>query len=60
MKKIELHAKIREITGKKVKELREKGLTPAVLYGAGEKSENISVDAKLFKKILIHINLQGK
>lgn len=50
MKKIELNAKTREITGKKVQELRENGLIPAVLYGAGQKSENLSIDTKIFKK----------
>jgi len=50
MKIIELHSKIRDITGKKVKELRSKGLIPAVLYGSGEKSENLTLDTKSFKK----------
>lgn len=51
MEKITLNAKKREITGKKVKTLRNKGLLPAVLYGADAKADNLMVDAKEFNKV---------
>ena len=36
-------AEKRDILGKKTKNLRKKGILPAVLYGKGESSESISV-----------------
>jgi len=46
-----LSAKIREKVGKKVKDLREKGILPAVLYGHKIKNLNLEVDSKEFEKI---------
>jgi large subunit ribosomal protein L25 len=46
-----LKTKIRDITGKKVKQLRSQGLIPAVLYGHGIKPENLAVAKNDFKKI---------
>lgn len=43
-----LDAALREITGKKVKSLRAAGKVPAVVYGFGIDSTNISVDQKAF------------
>lgn len=68
MEKIELKAKKREITGKKVKALREKGLIPAVLYGAKTKSNNITLDKGEFEKIyakagtsaLVDLNIENE
>ncbi len=48
---VQLTAKPRAITGKKVKGLRKAGEVPAVLYGAGEQVLNLSVPAKEFSKI---------
>jgi len=48
---IELNAKIREISGKKVKSLREKGILPAVLYGAKTKPISLEIDYNEFEKI---------
>jgi len=47
---LELNAKVREILGKKVKTLREKGIIPAVIYGEKIKSVPLEVDYKEFEK----------
>ncbi len=49
---IELQAEKREILGKKSKTLREKGLLPAVLYGAETASAALAVPLKSFRKAL--------
>lgn len=62
-----LSAKIRKETGKKVKNLREKGILPAVLYGPKIKNQSIEVDLKEFEKArkeagentLISLELEG-
>ena len=41
----------RDITGKDVDRLRRQGILPAVLYGHGEESQAIQVDAKAFETI---------
>ena len=51
MDKITLDSQAREITGRKVKTLRAKGIVPAHVFGHEIKSENISVDEKEFKTI---------
>ncbi len=52
MEKIELKVTSRQVTGKKVKKSRAKGIIPAVVYGHGvEKPENIFVDLKEFRKV---------
>lgn len=43
-----LKAEPRTITGKKVAELRREGRVPAVVYGHGVESENLSLDAHEF------------
>lgn len=48
---LELNAQIRDIVGKKVKTLRNKGLVPAVLYGANIKSTSLEVKYKELEKI---------
>ncbi len=63
-----LSAKIRQTQGKKVKNLRQKGILPAVLYGPKTKSENLEIDAKEFDKVfsqtgestLISLEVEGK
>jgi len=45
-----LRAEKREIIGKKVKTLREKGLIPAVIYGHDTKPQNISLYVNEFAK----------
>ncbi|MEK7082348.1 MAG: 50S ribosomal protein L25 [Patescibacteria group bacterium] len=47
----ELKAERREITGKAVKTLRQKGFLPAVLYGEGIGSQAISVSERAFVKV---------
>lgn len=46
-----LKAKKREITGKKVKKLRQKDILPAVLYGPKVKNLNLELNLKEFEKI---------
>lgn len=46
-----LEASKREVSGKKVSQLRAVGQMPAVLYGFGTDNTQVSVDAKAFKKI---------
>lgn len=65
---LSLSAKIRQIQGKKVKSLRQKGVLPAVLYGPKTKGENLEVNAKEFDKVLtqagestlISLEVEGK
>jgi large subunit ribosomal protein L25 len=44
-------AKIRKILGKQTKNLREKGILPAVLYGPKAKNLSLEIDSKKFEKI---------
>lgn len=69
MKKvIALKAKIREITGKKVKKIREENLIPAVLYGHETKPQSIIVNYLDFSKVyekagenaLVELEIDGK
>lgn len=46
-----LAVKIRKVTGKKTKVLRDKGLLPAVLYGPKTKSQSIEVNIGDFENI---------
>ena len=41
-------AEPREVVGKKVANLRREGILPAVVYGAGQESKNIQLDAREF------------
>ncbi|MBP9822531.1 MAG: 50S ribosomal protein L25 [Candidatus Pacebacteria bacterium] len=50
--KIELNAELRTITGRKVKQVRESGLIPAVLYGKGQEPISLQVPSKDFRKAL--------
>ncbi len=47
---IELKAKIRKDTGKKVKKIREQGMLPGVLYGPKIESQPLELDLKDFEK----------
>ena len=47
----QLNAEKRDVFGKKLKNFREQGKLPAVLYGKGKKTTSIFVDSKEFKKI---------
>ena len=51
MDKLKLEAKTREVFGKKNRELREKGLIPATVYGKKVGPFSISVDAKQLNDI---------
>ncbi len=46
-----LNAKKRELSGKKVKKIREKGIVPAILYGPKIKNLPLEVDLKEFEKV---------
>ena len=48
---MELNVQARDILGKKVKTLREKGLVPAELYGHGIKNLHLTLAAKEFQKV---------
>jgi len=51
-KTLQLNSQVRELRGKKVKQLREQGIIPAVVYGSGMKdSIRLSVNYKEFEKI---------
>ncbi len=49
--KYSLNAENREITGRKVKDLRADGKLPAVIYGGKDKPQSITMSAKEFNKI---------
>ncbi|MDH5243060.1 MAG: 50S ribosomal protein L25, partial [Chloroflexota bacterium] len=49
-----LAAEHREVTGKAVNRLRKAGRLPAVVYGHGEGSTNVSVDAHEFDLLRRH------
>jgi large subunit ribosomal protein L25 len=51
----QLAADRREITGKKVAELRRAGILPAVVYGHGHASEAIQIDAREFGNLRRHV-----
>lgn len=51
MKAITLNAQVREVTGKKVKKLREQGLVPIGVYGKDVKSVALSVPLKEIEKV---------
>lgn len=51
MEKINLNASIREIFGKKVNSLRQKGILPAVIYGKKVKPQNIQLKLTEFQKV---------
>ena len=48
---LELNTQIRDISGKKLKTLREKGFIPAVIYGPGHKPISLQVNYKEFEKV---------
>jgi len=48
---LNLSAKIRTETGRKVKSLRKKGVLPAVIYGSKTKVISLELDSKVFEKI---------
>jgi large subunit ribosomal protein L25 len=50
MEAITLQAKKRSVVGKQTKQLRAKGVLPAVVYGHGIESRNIELDTKTFDK----------
>jgi large subunit ribosomal protein L25 len=54
MKRHELEASKREITGKKVRFLRRQGIVPANIYGHDIESTPISVDTRSLKHLLAH------
>lgn len=58
----------RELTGKKVKQLRRQGQVPAVVFGPKQEPANVTVDEKTFRKIykeaghsqLVPTEIEGK
>lgn len=67
-KAIVLKAKIREITGKKVDQLRKEDLIPAIMYGHDVKPQNLAVNYLDFSRVyekagesaLIELEVAGK
>jgi large subunit ribosomal protein L25 len=63
-----LAAEHRDVTGKQVAKLRQAGKLPAVVYGRGEPSDNITVDAHEFEQLrrhsgqnaLVDLSIDGK
>ncbi|OGC32867.1 hypothetical protein A3J90_03880 [candidate division WOR-1 bacterium RIFOXYC2_FULL_37_10] len=53
MKKVNLEAQKREVTGKKVSALRRNGLIPAVVYGHDMESFQVSVPSKDFSRVIM-------
>lgn len=51
MENLELQAEIRKVTGRKVKQLRQEGLVPAILYGNADTTP-LQVSAKTLGKVL--------
>ncbi len=47
----ELTAQRRQVTGKEVARLRRQGIVPAVVYGHGQPSEALQVDARAFEQL---------
>jgi large subunit ribosomal protein L25 len=47
-------AEPREVVGKKVSNLRRQGILPAVVYGGGDESRNIQLDAREFDVLMRH------
>ncbi len=68
MSEYKLEAKKREIFGKKLKEAREQGLVPAIVYGKGKENINLFVGENIFNKIfkntgentLIELSIEGE
>ncbi len=51
MEALKLQAKKRDIKGKRVKVLRSEGQIPAVVYGHGVESKDLTVDYRAFEKL---------
>jgi large subunit ribosomal protein L25 len=51
MQAFNLAATSRELTGKKVSQLRSKGLIPACVYGGGATNKNLSIEYGVFEKM---------
>jgi len=66
--KIELNAQLRTVMGSKVKQIRESGFIPAVLYGKGQEPIALQVPNKDFKKTfkvagestLVYVTVDGQ
>ena len=54
MSRPQLSARPREVSGKHVALLRRSGVLPAVVYGAGVQSQNVSLDAHEFETLRRH------
>lgn len=52
MAELKLNAQMREVTGRKVKQLRRQGLVPVVIYGQDRKPVNAQVNAGALERVL--------
>lgn len=53
-KKQKLSAQMRDVTGKEVRFLRREGMTPAVIYRAGEAAISVQVPSHDLEQIMAH------
>lgn len=66
--KLELKSEKREVSREKTKEIREKGMIPAELYGHGKENEHLSVLKKDFENVfkeagentVVYLNVNGE
>ena len=52
MSELKLEAENRQLTGRKVGQLRRQGLVPVVVYGNVKEPVNLQVDARLLERTL--------
>lgn len=68
MAELRLDAKFRQLTGRKVKQLRREGLVPVVIYGREQEPENAQVGEAALERVLhgggnsqlVRVNLDGE
>src|ERR1700712_5685828 len=67
MADLTLSAQNRELTGRKVRQLRNRGLTPVVVYGKTQKAQSLQVDERFLDRTLqsgglsrlVQVNVEG-
>lgn len=56
---LKLQAETRAETGKKTRQVRQKGQVPGVVYGRGKSNQNVAVDTLIFNKIYQKVGQSG-
>src|SRR5688572_668840 len=54
MPDLKMSAKPRQLTGRKVRQLRRQGLVPVVVYGKTQEPVNLQVSARQLESIMMH------